>query len=206
MDLVKRGAEGDIFSLEWNGRPSILKTRKTKAYRHPELDKRIRRLRTIHESGIISFVKSFGVPSPLIYFVDAKRCDIIMQRIGGTPVHDLDPEEIISCARPIGVIVGLLHKNGVMHGDPTTSNFILSDGTVRVIDFGLAIRTVKPEDHAVDLRLIKEILNSAHAQIMQDAWRELLCGYESAAGAAGLQRALKLVSVIEGRGRYATVV
>ena len=30
-----------------------------------------------------------------------------------------------------------------------------------MIDFGLSQNTIKPEDHAVDLRLIKEILNSA---------------------------------------------
>ena len=53
-----------------------------------------------------------------------------------------------------------------MHGDLTTSNFILFRHTVFVIDFGLSHNTIKPEDHAVDLRLIKEILNSAHAKIM----------------------------------------
>lgn len=206
MMLVKRGAEGDIFSLEWNGRPAILKTRRAKAYRHPDLDGRIRRLRTIREAGTMSLVKSFGVASPLVYFVDARRCAIVMQRIGGTPVHDLSADKIVDCAGPIGGIVGLLHKNGVMHGDPTTSNFILSGDRVHVIDFGLAIRTTKPEDHAVDLRLIKEILNSAHAGIMQDAWGRLLEGYGSAAGPAALERALRLVSVIEGRGRYAAVV
>jgi len=206
MRLVKRGAEGDIFSLDWNGRPSILKTRKIKAYRHPELDRKIRRHRTVHESEIASFVKSFGVPAPLIYFVDARKHEIIMQRISGTPVHDLPPGKIVSCSEPIGKIVGLLHKNGVMHGDLTTSNFILAGGRVHVIDFGLAVKTEKPEDHAVDLRLIKEILNSAHARIMDEAWKGFLGGYRSAVGAAYSGKILRLVSVIEGRGRYAAVV
>jgi len=58
-----------------------------------------------------------------------------------------------------------MHKNGIMHGDLTTSNFILVKGKISVIDFGLALRTQKPEDHAVDLRLFKEILNSAHEDI-----------------------------------------
>jgi len=206
MKLIKRGAEGDVFSLDWNGRPSVLKTRKAKAYRHPELDRKIRRYRTIHESEIISHVKSFGVPAPLIYFVDTGKHEIVMQRIPGTPVHDLPPGKVISCSEPIGRIAGLLHKNGVMHGDLTTSNFILSKDGVRVVDFGLAVRTEKPEDHAVDLRLIKEILNSAHAGIMDEAWRGFLRGYRSAVGAAYSGKILRLVSVIESRGRYAAVV
>ncbi len=61
-------------------------------------------------------------------------------------------------------IVGIMHKNGIMHGDLTTSNFILSKNKVYVIDFGLSQKTIKSEDHAVDLSLIKEILNSAHAK------------------------------------------
>ncbi len=206
MKLIRRGAEGDIYSMDWHGCPSILKTRRTKAYRHPDLDQRIRRHRTVHESQIISHVKSFGVPAPLVYFVDVKRCEIIMQHIPGTPVHDLPPGKIISCSKSVGAIVGLLHKNGVMHGDPTTSNFILSEDGVHVVDFGLAVKTEKPEDHAVDLRLVKETLNSAHAEIMDGAWRDLLAGYRPVVGAAYCDKILKLVSIIEGRGRYAAVV
>src|SRR3972149_1989290 len=70
-----------------------------------------------------------------------------------------------SC-REIGRIVGVMHKNGIMHGDLTTSNFIVSNGKMFVLDFGLANKTKKPEDHAVDLRLFKEILTSAHVKIM----------------------------------------
>lgn len=206
MRLIKRGAEADIFSLEWNGVPSILKARKAKAYRHPELDRRIRRQRTVRESEIISRVKSFGVRAPLIYFVDAVRYEIIMQDVAGVPVHDLAPSKIVACAEPMGRIVGLLHKNGVMHGDLTTSNFIRSRGGVSVIDFGLALKTSKPEDHAVDLRLIKETLNSAHAQIMDESWRGFLRGYRRVVGGGYSSKILRLVAVIEGRGRYAAVV
>ncbi len=93
-----------------------------------------------------------------------------------------------------------------MHGDLTTSNFILFKNTVFVIDFGLSQNTIKPEDHAVDLRLIKEILNSAHAKIMEAAWKNFLSGYKSVVGNANYVRITKLVSEIESRGRYATVV
>ena len=93
-----------------------------------------------------------------------------------------------------------------MHGDLTTSNFILFQKTVFVIDFGLSQISIKPEDHAVDLRLIKEILNSAHAKIMQSSWKNFLSGYKSVVGSAYYAKITKLVSDIESRGRYAQVV
>ena len=99
-----------------------------------------------------------------------------------------------------------MHKNGIMHGDLTTSNFILYKNMVYVIDFGLSQKTIKSEDHAVDLRLIKEILNSAHAKIMEPAWKNFLLGYKSVVGSTNYLKIINLVSVIESRGRYATVV
>ena len=93
-----------------------------------------------------------------------------------------------------------------MHGDLTTSNFIFFKNNIYVIDFGLSQNTIKPEDHAVDLRLIKEILNSAHAKIMVPAWKNFLLGYKSVVGSANYVKITKLVSDIESRGRYAQVV
>ena len=129
-----------------------------------------------------------------------------MQEIPGKPIHDLPELKIVELSKEIGKLVGILHKNGVMHGDLTTSNFILFKNTVFVIDFGLSQNTIKPEDHAVDLRLIKEILNSAHAKIMDASWKNFLSGYKSVVGNANYVRITKLVSEIESRGRYATVV
>ena len=206
MKLIKKGAEGDLYLTEWNKQKAILKTRKKKKYRNSQLDQRIRKQRTIRESEIISQVKSFGISTPLIYFVDTKNCSIFMQYINGTLVHDLPKSKLILICKKIGQMVGIMHKNGVMHGDLTTSNFIVSHGKVFVIDFGLAIRTKKPDDHAVDLRLFKEILNSAHAPLMEKAWRNLLVGYKATVGSSRFNEVTNLVSVIESRGRYATVV
>ena len=206
MKLIKKGAEGDLYLTEWNKQKAILKTRKKKKYRNSQLDQRIRKQRTIRESEIISQVKSFGISTPLIYFVDTKNCSIFMQYINGTLVHDLPKSKLILICKKIGQMVGIMHKNGGMDGDLTTSNFIVSHGKVFVIDFGLAIRTKKPDDHAVDLRLFKEILNSAHAPLMEKAWRNLLVGYKAIVGSSRFNEVTNLVSVIESRGRYATVV
>jgi len=206
MKLLKKGAEADIYLTKWDSLPAILKIRKTKRYRNPILDAKIRKHRTIKESQTIVDVKSFGIPTPLVYNVNLKKSSIIMQEIPGKPVHDLSDSKIIELTKEIGRLVGMMHKNGIMHGDLTTSNFILYKNKVYVIDFGLSQKTIKSEDHAVDLRLIKEILNSAHAKIMESAWKNFLSGYKSEVGSTNYAKITYLVSEIESRGRYATVV
>ena len=206
MKLIKKGAEGDLYLTTWNKQKSILKIRKKKAYRNPLLDEKIRRQRTIREAQIILEAKSFGIDTPLIYLVDIKSCSIVMQHIEGTLVRDLSDSKLVRCCNKIGYIVGTLHKNGIMHGDLTTSNFILSKNKLVTIDFGLANKTSKPEDHAVDLRLLKEILGSAHVHIMKKTWASFLSGYKAIVGPTRLAQVTNLVSVIESRGRYATVV
>lgn len=206
MKLVKKGAEADLYQTKWHGSNAILKIRKIKKYRNSSLDSKIRKQRTIKESQTLSLVKSYGIPTPLVYFVNLDDTSIIMQEIPGKPVHDLSESKIIELSKDMGKLVGILHKNGIMHGDLTTSNFILFKKTVFVIDFGLSQITIKPEDHAVDLRLIKEILNSAHARIMLSSWKNFLNGYKSIVGPTYYSKIIELVSDIESRGRYAQVV
>ncbi|MGY5152447.1 MAG: KEOPS complex kinase/ATPase Bud32 [Candidatus Nitrosopumilus sp. bin_6a] len=206
MKLVKKGAEADLYQTKWHDSNAILKIRKIKKYRNPSLDSKIRKQRTIKESQTLSLVKSYGIPTPLVYFVNLDDASIMLQEIPGKPVHDLSESKIIELSKDIGKLVGILHKNGIMHGDLTTSNFILFKKTIFVIDFGLSQITIKPEDHAVDLRLIKEILNSAHARIMLSSWKNFLNGYKSIVGQAYYSKITKLVSDIESRGRYAQVV
>ena len=206
MKLIKKGAEGDLFQTTWNSQQAILKMRKKKDYRNSQLDYKIRKQRTIRESQIITEVKSFGIPTPMIFFVDSEHFEIVMQKITGKLVKDLKDPLFIKTCKEIGKLVGLIHKNGIMHGDLTTSNFIVSNGKVFVMNFGLDKKTNKLEDHAVDLRLFKEILNSAHAKIIKKSWPAFLSGYKTVVGTSKFNKISKLVSVIESRGRYANVV
>ena len=206
LKLLKRGAEADIYLTTWNGMKSILKIRKKKDYRNEILDTRIRTLRTIREAKMIYEVKSFGVSTPLIYFVNQKKCEIFLQYVSGKLVKDLPGNVIIKICKEIGRIVGILHKNGIMHGDLTTSNFILTKERLIIMDFGLAQKTEKVEDHAIDLRLFKEVLNSAHVDIVGKSWQSFLHGYKKIVGGTRMERVIAQVSVIEKRGRYANVV
>lgn len=206
LKLVKKGAEADIYVTSWNGKNSILKIRQKKDYRVDSLDIRIRTLRTIREAKMISESKSFGITTPLVYFVDEKKCEIYLQFIKGKLVRDLPLKQIVKACKEIGKIVGTLHKNGVMHGDLTTSNFILSQRGLVILDFGLAQKTNTIDDYAIDLRLFKEVLNSAHAQIVDNAWSLFVQGYRSILGKTLTDKIINQVLVIEKRGRYANVI
>jgi TP53 regulating kinase-like protein len=126
-----------------------------------------------------------------------------MQQIDGVLVRNLKGAKLKSACTEIGKITATLHKNGIVHGDLTTSNFISKNNKIYAIDFGLAQKSIRVEDHAVDLRLYKEILSSAHVQVMETLWNAFLNGYKSIIGTERFNKILNQLSIVEGRGRYA---
>ena len=60
------------------------------------------------------------------------------------------------------------------------------------------------EDMATDIRIIKEILGSAHIRVFEETYQSFLEGY-SACTNYNFSRILKVVKDIEARGRYARV-
>ena len=94
MKILKKGAEADVYLSSWNGKKSVLKIRKEKKYRNPLLDTRIRKHRTIREAQLLSFVKSFGISTPLINLVDYKKFSISMQYVNGKLIRDMDEKSI----------------------------------------------------------------------------------------------------------------
>jgi len=205
MILIKKGAEADIYLINWYGKKAVRKVRKPKSYRNKLLDEEIRKKRTLHEAEMLSHAKRAGVTTPIIYFVDPKSTEIIMQYIKGNLVRDILAKNL-KLSRSMGIYTAKLHKNNIVHGDLTTSNFILYDSKLVLIDFGLSFYSDRIEDKAVDIRLIKEIMSSAHAQIFKKAFDLFVRGYESVAGSSLTARILKKVIEIEKRGRYARVV
>jgi len=209
MRLLKRGAEGDVYETVWDSRRAVLKVRRPKPYRDRRLDEAMRKKRTVREAEMLVLAKAAGVAAPLLYFVDVPAASITMQYVQGLPAHSFAGRRLVGLCRSMGRAAGRLHRAGIMHGDLTTSNFIAiggGDDAVAAVDFGLASRTPRDEDHAVDLRLFKEILGSAHVDEMGPAWRAFLAGYGAAVGLARRKKIVGIVADIEARGRYATVV
>ena len=128
-----------------------------------------------------------------------------MQFIDGKTVKEFfysaKEEEVIKISKEIGRIIGLLHSNGIIHGDFTTSNMILKDGIIFVIDFGLGEFSKRIEDQGVDLNLFEEAIKATHFKSYQIIWKTVIEAYKKEYKAAN--EVLMKVEEIEKRARYA---
>ena len=207
--LLYKGAEADVILGRWQGLVAVFKVRKPLTYRLKILDDAIRRQRTVREAEMIHLAKKAGVASPFLYNVDVATSTLVMEFVRGDRVKDLVPSlsegKLESVFFEFGQDVGRLHRSGIMHGDLTTANVVSSKERLVFIDFGLSVRTTRLEDHAVDLRLIKETLVGAHPDSSARALEALTHGYASVIGPARSRAALKQLQNIERRGRYARV-
>lgn len=168
--LLSQGAEAKIWQGEYLGRPTIVKQRFNKKYRHAALDSKLTQSRLKQEVRSIVKARKLGVPTPVLYFVEHEASAIYMELIQGCSVkaalHEgkLTEEDRHNLLREIGRVVALLHDGGMVHGDLTTSNMLLrGNSSLVLIDFGLSSITTLPEDKAVDLYVLERAFTSAHA-------------------------------------------
>lgn len=166
MELIKRGAEAEIYKAKWMGKEIIIKRRVRKAYRIEELDKEIRKRRTKEEAFLMAEARKCGVSVPIIYDIDTIKAEIIMEYVKGKRIKDiidsLDEEKQRKICNKIGENIAKLHSNGIIHGDLTTSNMILKR-RLYFIDFGLGMKGGNLEDMGVDMHLLMEAFNAAHS-------------------------------------------
>ena len=173
----------------------VFKRRIRKRYRIKEIDERIRRERTRREARIISEARRKGIPTPVI--LDIFDYTLVMERIEGNLVGEVITPRI---SERIGELVGILHRNGIIHGDLTTSNLILgSDNILYLIDFGLSSFDSSIEARGVDVHVFFQSLSATC-----ESWKELkesfIKGYTRTLPDA--TQVLTRVSEIERRGRY----
>jgi TP53 regulating kinase-like protein len=211
--LIKKGAEANLY-LEPSAKvlylvakgKVVVKHRIPKRYRIPEIDKQLRESRTALESKLFADAKRAGVPTPLVYEVDPVRMRIVMEFIEGQQVK-LVLEKLRPAARKklcelIGRQVARLHRAGIVHGDLTTSNMILTrNGKVYFVDFGLGEYNPSVEARGVDLHLLRRALQSIHFRITDEAYRAVLSGYRREFG-KGAGEVVRRAEEIERRGRY----
>lgn len=205
--LIKKGAEANLYLEKWHDREVIIKQRLPKKYRIPQLDLMIRSQRTVHEPNIIHKAKEAGVPTPTIFTVDVAEATIIMEFVEGKQVKEIldkvSSEERLQLSHLIGKMIGRLHKNGIIHGDLTTSNMILTpEGKVVFIDFGLSERSKELEPNGVDLHLMKRALQSTHYKHAKECFKAVIKGYTEVMGEEKAKKVTKKIQEIEKRGRY----
>jgi len=207
QSLLKKGAEAHLFLANWHDRKVIVKARFPKKYRPTELDEKIRSYRTAHEPLLMHEVKKAGVPTPTIFLVDIKNAMITMEFVEGKQLKQVLPhvprkERQELCFR-VGVLIGKMHRRGVVHGDLTTSNMILSgEGKIFLVDFGLGEKTTELEARGVDLHLMKRALQSTHYQFAEDCFKHVLRGYFEVWDTEDAKKVLEKILEIERRGRY----
>ena len=205
--LLKKGAEASLFLKSWHGRRVIVKVRFPKRYRPTELDAKIRGYRTTHEPQLMHEAKKAGVHTPTIFLVDVKNSTITMEFVEGKQVKQVlsivplkEQQEL--CIK-IGVLIGKMHRHGVVHGDLTTSNMILSgEGKIFLVDFGLGEKNIELEAKGVDLHLMKRALQSTHYQFAEDCFRHVMKGYSEVLGMEEAEKVCEKIREIERRGRY----
>jgi len=197
--LLFVGAEAKIF-LDNN---KIVKKRVKKSYRIPELDEKIRKLRT--RSEVKLFEKSSGkIPVPKILKSDEKIKEISMDFIDGKKLSDnlenFAEKKQKNIFKEIGKNIANIHDLDIIHGDLTTSNMIL-DKKERVyfIDFGLGFHSSKMEDKAVDLHLLKQALEAKHFKNWENLFKKVVEGYKISKNSKEVFEKFKKV---EKRGRY----
>ncbi len=183
------GGEAEVRIYE----DRVEKVRVPKRYRVRELDEIIRRRRTITEARILSAARRAGVATPIVLDVDGDR--IVMERIRGTPVKSAMSVEV---CREIGRAVARLHSAGIVHGDITPMNMILSGGRIYFVDFGLAFHDERLEAKGVDIHVFYESLK-AEFDDWSELWRAFLEGYREY---ERFEDVMERFREIELRGRY----
>lgn len=208
MRLLKKGAEAELYLTDWMGLRAILKRRIKKGYRSPDLDSYVRGTRTSNEAKLLSEARRLGVPTPVVYSVDKRNCEILMSYIDAQPlkrfVDNMGPEGLALTFSRVGEMVGRLHKGGIVHGDLTTSNIIPYSGLLYLIDFGLGEHTSDVESRGVDIHLMRRALESSHHEVSSAAYLSFIDGYRRVMGSLS-EPVLKRVDAIRRRGRYVDV-
>lgn len=192
MEKIGHGAEARVYK---NGIRAV-KERPCKEYRHPALEVELRVKRTRTEARLMEKARTKGVNAPRVLAVDAGAGTLEYEFVEGVRLRDaLTSGNAVKWCSEAGRQVRLLHSADIIHGDLTTSNFLVSGKSLWVIDFGLAYSSHRIEDKATDIHVFKEALESTHSRFGVKAWKAFLSGYGSA------REVLTRLEALEARGR-----
>ena len=173
------GAEAEVIAGRWHGRSAVLKKRRPRGWRHPDLDASLTKKRMTNEIKLTIWLASRGAPVPAIWDVDIEESKIIMEKIEGKPLIEIlqsnehDEKLLIGVGRAIRE----LHRNAVNHGDLSTNNILVTNKReVVLIDLGLSSREYDVEGFGIDLHVLHEILRASHPNV-KGAMDLVLKGY-----------------------------
>lgn len=196
-NIISRGAESILY-LE---NDKLVKERIKKGYRLDEIDNKLRKLRTRNETKLLEKSKIINVPR----VIEVKEAEnkIIMDYLDGKLVKNvldnLNEIEFRKICENIGEQIAKLHNNDIIHGDLTTSNMIVKDEKVFFIDFGLGFISKRLEGKAVDLHLLRQVLETKHFLNYPSNYELILEAYKKFIDNKDI---LERLEKVEARGRY----
>lgn len=196
---IYKGAEANLYR-ENN---KLIKHRIKKDYRIPEIDKKLRRRRTKREAKLLDTARNIGVNVPRVYETNLNENKILMEFIEGEPLRDIilnsDREKIEEIAKGVGKIIAKLHEADLIHNDLTTSNMLLYNEKIYMIDFGLGVISKRIEDKAMDIVVLKKSLRAMYPERFEIIWNGICGGYQNYQEYSGV---FKRIEAIEKRARY----
>lgn len=225
--LIKQGAEAKLYRGTYLGKPTIVKERFKKSYRHPDLDDYLTKERIKGEARSLIRCKMAGLRTPAIYYVDFETRRIYMEDLqhyitakdfisnieeNGSSVdhtHKVLEKRLTDLAHEIGKTIGIMHTNNIIHGDLTTSNILLNKegdnvNSIVLIDFGLSFIETCAQDKGVDLYVLERAIISTH-QNAELFFQEILDSYKKH-NKKEYAEVLKKLEDVRARGRKRTMV
>ncbi|MCL4399588.1 Kae1-associated serine/threonine protein kinase [Candidatus Parvarchaeota archaeon] len=174
MIRIATGAEAELYKEDG----VIIKDRVKKRYRIRELDEALRISRNAREFAIMKRCHESGIDTPRPIKLDIKG-RIYMENIAGYPLSSKFSSKNMG---KVADMLWRLHSLGIVHGDPTTANMLVSRGRVFLIDFGLSFYSKRAEDRASDLFLLKKALASKHPEQAKIAYKKFISRYKKNSG------------------------
>ncbi|MCW1291968.1 MAG: KEOPS complex kinase/ATPase Bud32 [Candidatus Rehaiarchaeum fermentans] len=168
--IIAKGAEA-VIRLE-NG--IVIKERIRKNYRIEELDYKLRKSRTSIEAKVMKLCRENGILCPNV--IDYNDFEIRMEYIDGKKLSDSFSLDLM---KELGKTVAKMHNINIIHGDLTTSNVMIKDNKLYIIDFGLAKISKKIEDKATDIFTLKEALKANHTELWEKAFNIFISEYKN---------------------------
>ncbi|MFE7624555.1 tetratricopeptide repeat protein [Streptomyces sp. NPDC057509] len=150
LDLIGRGGMGEVWRArdESLGRQVAVKCLKPMSPQHDEDFNRIVRERFRREARVaaalqhrgVTVVHDFGEYEGVLYLVmellDGRN---LSQLLADNEQHPLPVDDIVDIAEQVADALGYTHQQGIVHRDLKPANIMrLSDGTVKICDFGIA--------------------------------------------------------------------
>lgn len=96
----------------------------------------------VQEARCMTKARRLGVLTPVLYAVDTVLHTLTFEYVEGPAVKDVlldfglngvDEEKMTTIAVQIGVAIAKLHDGGLVHGDLTTSNMLIQNGSNQLV-------------------------------------------------------------------------